>query len=156
MQVVEGDRKQLAHAAVGVNAQHLDPFAAIALAQAAGVAGATAQVRFSGAAVARADPAPVRRRLDHFHGEFVAENPRVGEIGLPAFVGMIIRSTKSHAARAHQGLARALNGLRRLFDFKPSGLLQDHLTHASTLQHDLGNAQVPLASNRGDVMNFLA
>jgi hypothetical protein len=62
-----------------VNAEHLDPFAAVAPVSGAWVAGATVEVGLNGATITRLNVGNSRPDLEDFNAEFVAHDPGIGK-----------------------------------------------------------------------------
>src|SRR5712691_7090275 len=88
MQGTNRHRDQLAHAAVRMNAEHLEPHAAVRLSNTARNAGAAAQVRFDGAPIAGPDPLGIAGDLDDLDPQLVPEDARIDEERLVALVGV--------------------------------------------------------------------
>src|SRR5437764_1059594 len=65
--------------AVDVNAQHLQPFTAVRLAECTGVTVAATKVRFHGTARAHGDAAVVGWRVQDFDAQLVAEDAWIAE-----------------------------------------------------------------------------
>ena len=132
MQLVGWQQEPFAHAAVLVHADHLEAFAAISPALAAGVAFAAIHVRLNRAAVAGLNIFNTLTHRHHLHTQFVTGNNGVRKERHLTEVTGNIRAANAHAMHLHQRLARA--GLRRFIDVrvrKVLGLFENDGFHVS-------------------------
>lgn len=95
------------HAAVGVDAEDLEFFAAVRSAAAAGVAGRVVDVGFDGAAVTGFDVGHTVADRQDFDAEFVAENARVRHKRHLAEVSADVGAADADAMDADEGFAGA-------------------------------------------------
>src|SRR5262249_46362188 len=122
-------REQAAHAPVGVNAEHLQVFAAVGLSQLAGVAAPAAQIGLDGTSVARLQAVVSAREFEYLDAEFVAKDAGVGEERLAAGEGVQVGAADADTADTDQGLAGFRVGWWCRRAHEGAGLLQHDLTH---------------------------
>ena len=149
-----GERQDVPHAAVHVDAQDVQVRAAVRLAHAAGHAVAAVHVGHDGALVAGMDLVHVPARRDDFHAQFVPEDAGIVEKGLRALVGMEVRAADPDPAYLHQGLAGARRrGLRRALQDETAGFFEYDGGHGvrSRFSREQGGQQGRLAPELLDV-----
>jgi hypothetical protein len=88
-----------------------------------------AEVRLNGTTVARLQVVLSARGFEHFDGEFMAQDPRIGKEWLSAGEGMQVGAADADAVNADQGLARSGSRRRGVRTHKGPRLLQHDLTH---------------------------
>ena len=99
-----------AHAAVEVDAQYLQPLAAVCFAELAGTTVAATEVGFHGAASAHVDAALVWWRLKDFDSQLMAEDAWIGEKRLSARERVQVGAADANAMDANEGLTFARLG----------------------------------------------
>ena len=113
---------ELGHSAVAMNPQHLEPPAAVGLADAAGVARAAGQVGDDRHHLSRREAGPVRR-VDDLARQLVAHHARIGEIRLVAGEDVQIGPADADAADPHEDLVGPALRHRPIGDDEPARLL---------------------------------
>src|SRR5262249_42148644 len=121
-------RDETTHAAIRVDAEHLERLAAIRPVKPAGVTVAAAQVRLDSTAVAGlhagADPG-----VEQLHPEVGPEDARVAEKRLPSCKGVQISAADADAVNAHEGAVWRRGGRCDGLTGELAGLLEGDLSH---------------------------
>ena len=110
------------HPAVAVDAEDLEPLAAVRVSAPAGVAVRVVDVRLDRAAVAHPDVRDPRPDLDDLDPQLVAGNPRVTEERHLAEVAADVRTADPDPVDAHERLTRA--GSARCVGLNPAKVLR--------------------------------
>jgi purine-nucleoside phosphorylase len=125
-----GYQEALAHAAVNVNAEHLEGLAAVRLAAPAGLTGATVEIGIHGATVANVDACGALAQRDYLNGEFMPEDPGIAEERLTAAVSVQIGTADSDAEDADESLAGGGHrGFRRVVPGELARLFKNQVAH---------------------------
>ena len=131
MELARGHLDELPHPPVHVDAEDLEPCAAVAPAAPAGDAPSAFHVGLEGAAVAGPQARATRGRLEQLHAQLVAEDARVGEKRLVALDRVEIGAADADPPDADQGLLGSERPRRRTVGGdEPARLLEHDLLHA--------------------------
>jgi hypothetical protein len=129
VQLIGGHDQPLDHAAITVDAQHLQPFAAVGTPAATGDTFPTIQVWLNCTAVAHRQPETfsLRPKFDNLYAKLMAQDARIAEEGLSAAEGVQVGATNSNPTHAHQHFARPRRkGFGSLRHPKVTWLIQDN------------------------------
>ena len=107
MQLVGGYGDQLAHAAVGVYAQHLKTLAAVRATAATGQAAAAVQVGLDGDVISHLHLVDAIADGDDLGAKLVAENAWIGEEGLATAKSMQVGAADPDTVDTDEGFTRA-------------------------------------------------
>ena len=134
MELAGRNVQPLAHPAVHVHPEHLQPLTAVPASTTAGRALLAVEIRFDGAAVTGPDGRDIGSRLANLNAELVAEDPRIREERLPAAPRVKISAADTDAPDANQGAARRERAGRIGVDgAQVAGFVQDYGAHAGAL-----------------------
>jgi hypothetical protein len=90
-----------------VNAEHLNPLAAIAFPPSTGDALPTVQVWFDGATIPDSQSSRLLTDANDLHRQFVSEDARISKKGLFPFEGMEVCTADANASHSHAGFGCA-------------------------------------------------
>src|SRR5437762_9832749 len=127
------NRQKFGKTAVTVHAEHLQFAAAIGLAASAGAAVAAVEIGHDAYRLPALKRA-LRVRFRDLAGNLVADDARVGEIGLGASENVIIGPAHSDAADADQNLAGKSCGLHTLPQCEHTWFFADNDVHSRSLE----------------------
>ena len=121
-----------AHAAVDVDAEALQRFAAVRPTGSARPAIPTIQVRFDGATIARLESVRSLWNRNDLDAEFVAEDARVFEERLSPGKGVKIGATNPHSTHSNESMIRWHRRLGHVRRKESTGFVQGDLEHGDT------------------------
>src|SRR5688572_17257913 len=147
MQLSRGHDELRTQTAVAMNAEHLEPFAAVSTSRSACVTLLAVHVRLDRTSVADLHPHHILPDLHDLDAKLVPRNPRIAEKWhLPQIAGNI-GAANTHPANPHQGLSRPRP--RRLWNcghLKTARLLQTNRVHAFVVKRRLQRVRDTITS----------
>jgi hypothetical protein len=132
VQLAGGEEEPGAQAAVGVHPEHLEVFAAVGPAAAAGRAGLAVDVGLDRTAVPGGHVGDVLGHGEHLHAEFMSGNARVGEERHLSQPTGVIGAADAHPLDADQGFAGAgWRGFREVEEAELLGFFELDRAHGA-------------------------
>ncbi len=128
------NQEAFAHAAIDVDAEDLEAFAAVGFAAETGLAVSTVEVGINGAPVAHLNAAGAIAQGEHFDSQLMAKDARVAKERLAPAVGVEIGATDTNAQHTDESLSggRRLR-FRRVVPGELARLFKNQITHISSL-----------------------
>jgi hypothetical protein len=126
---VHANADPFTHAAVAVNSEYLQGFAAIPPFPQADAAGPTIQVRLDRTMVADLHPRFPRGHCQYFDAEFVPEDAGVRKERLPAGERMQVGAADANLLHSDQGMSGQAGRLVRMAGGEPTGFVERDLQH---------------------------
>lgn len=127
-------QESFAHAAIDVDAEDLEAFAAVGFAAETGLAVSTVEVGVDGATVTHLDPAGAIAQGEHFDSQLMAKDARVAKERLAPAVGVEIGATDTNAQHTDESLSGGRRWrFRRVVPSELAGLFKNQIAHMSSL-----------------------